>query len=82
MDESRRIVGSNFEQGMGIVDRFNFREVYVYAMGQEPWLGHIRGSRGTPQSKPIVESNRLVEACRKRGIISERLFGRKEMILE
>jgi L-ascorbate metabolism protein UlaG (beta-lactamase superfamily) len=82
MDDSRRLVGSNYEQGMGIVNRFNFREVYVYAMGQEPWLGHVRGSRPTPQSRPILESNRLVEECRRRGIVSERLFYKKEMILE
>jgi L-ascorbate metabolism protein UlaG (beta-lactamase superfamily) len=37
MDESRRLAGSNCEQGMSIVDLFNSREVYVYAMGQEPW---------------------------------------------
>jgi L-ascorbate metabolism protein UlaG (beta-lactamase superfamily) len=82
MDDSRRLVGSNYEQGMGIVNRFNFREVYVYAMGQEPWLGHVRGSRPTPQSRPILESSRLVEECRRRGIVSERLFYKKEMILE
>jgi L-ascorbate metabolism protein UlaG (beta-lactamase superfamily) len=82
MDESRRIVGSDYEQAMGIVNRFNFREVYVYAMGQEPWLGHIRGSRGTPQSRPIIESNRLVDECRKRGIASERLFCMKEMLFD
>lgn len=82
MDESRRIVSSNNKQGMGLVGRFNFREVYVYAMGQEPWLGHIRGERPTPQSMHIIESDRLVEECRKRGIVSERLVNKKEMILE
>jgi L-ascorbate metabolism protein UlaG (beta-lactamase superfamily) len=79
MDDSRRLVGSNYEQAIGMVSRFDFQEVYVYAMGLEPWLGHVRGSRSTPQSRPIIESNLLVEECRKRGIISERLFGKKEM---
>ena len=41
MDESRRLAGSNYEQGMGLVDRFGCKLVYVYAMGQEPWLGYI-----------------------------------------
>jgi len=82
MDDSRRIVGSNYEQAIEIVNRFNFREVYVYAMGQEPWLGHIRGSRSTPESRPIKESNRLIEECRRRGIVSERLFIKKEMVLK
>jgi L-ascorbate metabolism protein UlaG (beta-lactamase superfamily) len=82
MDDSRRIVSSNYKQAMGLATRFNFREVYVYAMGQEPWLGHIRGSKLAPQSKPIIESDRLVEECHRHGIVSERLFGMKEMILE
>jgi L-ascorbate metabolism protein UlaG (beta-lactamase superfamily) len=82
IDESRRIVGSNCQQAMEIVKRFNFREVYIYAMGQEPWLSHIRGAKSTPQSRPIVESNRLIQTCRNQGVYSERLYGCKEMILE
>ena len=35
MDQSRRLAGSNFERGIGMVDRFRCKEVYVYAMGQE-----------------------------------------------
>jgi hypothetical protein len=79
MDESRRLNGSDFEQAMNIVRRFNFREVYVYAMGQEPWLSYIMSLKYTPESRPIVESNRLVEECRRQGLIAERLFGRKDV---
>jgi L-ascorbate metabolism protein UlaG (beta-lactamase superfamily) len=81
MDDSRKIVSSNYEQALGLVGRFNFRNVYVYAMGQEPWLGHIRGSRPTAESGHIIESNRLIEECRRRGIVSERLYCKKEMVL-
>ena len=82
MDESRRLSGSNFEQGMHIVNTFNCREAYVYAMGQEPWLNYIMSVKYTEQSRPITESNRLIEACKQRGIIAERLFGEKEILLE
>jgi L-ascorbate metabolism protein UlaG (beta-lactamase superfamily) len=82
MDDSRKIVSSNYEQARELASRFNFRKVYVYAMGQEPWLGHIRGSKPTPQSGYIIESDRLIEECHRRGIVSERFFGRKELILE
>ncbi len=82
MDESRRLAGSNYEQGSSIVDLFHCREVYVYAMGQEPWLNYIMSIKYTAESRPIVESNRLIEACRQRGIIAERLFGEKEILLE
>jgi L-ascorbate metabolism protein UlaG (beta-lactamase superfamily) len=82
MDESRRLAGSNYEQGMNIVDRFNCREAYVYAMGQEPWLNYIMSIKYTAESRPIVESNRLIQACRERGVIAERLFGEKEILIE
>ena len=69
MDESRRLSGSNFDQAMHIVNTFNCREAYVYAMGQEPWLNYIMSIKYTEQSRPIVESNRLIEACKERGKI-------------
>jgi L-ascorbate metabolism protein UlaG (beta-lactamase superfamily) len=82
MDESRRLSGSNFEQGMHIINTFHCREAYVYAMGQEPWLNYIMSIKYTEQSRPIVESNRLIKACMERGIIAERLFGEKEILVE
>lgn len=82
IDEQRRLSGSNYKQGMSIIDTFNCREAYVYAMGQEPWLNYIMSIKYTEQSRPIVESNRLIEECKERGIIAERLFGEKEILLE
>jgi len=80
MDQSRRFNGSNYERGIGIVNRFNCKDVYVYAMGQEPWLTYALSLRYTDESNPIIHSNKLVEDCRSRGIESERLFGKKEII--
>jgi L-ascorbate metabolism protein UlaG (beta-lactamase superfamily) len=79
-DRDRRLAGSNYEQALQMVERFSPREVYVYAMGLEPWLNHIMSLKYTEQSNPIVASNRLVSECQARGIPAERLFGRKEMI--
>jgi L-ascorbate metabolism protein UlaG (beta-lactamase superfamily) len=82
MDESRRLSGSNYEQGMNLIHRFGCREAYVYAMGQEPWLNYIMSIKYTAESRPIVESNRLLQACQEHGIIAERLFGEKEILLD
>jgi|ERR1044071_1887443 L-ascorbate metabolism protein UlaG (beta-lactamase superfamily) len=82
MDESRRLSGSNCVQGMSIIDLMRCREVYVYAMGQEPWLSYISSIKYTAESRPIVESDRLVKQCRERGIVAERLFGEKEILIE
>lgn len=80
-DESRRLSGSNCEQGMHLVEQFGCREVYVYAMGQEPWLNYIMSLKYTEESRPIVESNRLIRTCEQKGLIAERLFGEKEILL-
>jgi len=80
MDESRRLAGSNFDQAVDLVRKFNCKECYVYAMGQEPWLDYVMNLKYTPESPPIRESNRLIEECQANGIIAERLFGRKEVL--
>jgi L-ascorbate metabolism protein UlaG (beta-lactamase superfamily) len=81
MDQSRRLSGSNYERAIDIVNKFDFKNVYVYAMGQEPWLNYIMSIKYTEQSNPIQASNRLIADCRARGIDSERLFGEKEIFL-
>lgn len=80
-DQSRRLDGSNYEKAIDIVDRLNPNQVFVYAMGHEPWLTYLTSIQYTDQSRPIVDSNRLVEECRSRGLESERLFGHKEIYL-
>jgi L-ascorbate metabolism protein UlaG (beta-lactamase superfamily) len=80
-DRTRRLAGSNYERGMAIIDELKPREVYVYAMGQEPWLSYITSIKYTDESNPIIASNRLIATCRERGLASERLFGEREMFL-
>jgi L-ascorbate metabolism protein UlaG (beta-lactamase superfamily) len=81
-DQSRRLAGSDFNKGMSLVDIFKPKEVYVYAMGQEPWLEFISSIKYTAESNPIVQSNNLVDECKKIGIIAERLFGEKELLYD
>lgn len=80
-DHSRRLAGSNYERALAIVDQFHCKEVYVYAMGQEPWLNHVMSIKYTDKSNPIIHSNHLIDTCRTRGITAERLFGEKEILL-
>lgn len=79
-DGSRRLAGSNYDRGKALVDNFNPKEVYVYAMGQEPWCEFISSIKYTDESHPIVQSNLLVEDCKERDIVAERLFGEKELL--
>jgi len=79
-DQSRRLSGSDCEKGMSVIDIFKPSEVYVYAMGQEPWCEFISSIKYTDESNPIVQSNKLVQQCSERGIVAERLFGEKEIL--
>jgi L-ascorbate metabolism protein UlaG (beta-lactamase superfamily) len=82
MDQSRRFNGSNYDAAIEIVNVLKPSRVYVYAMGQEPWLTFLTSLNYNEESCQIVESNRLVEECRRRGLTAERVFCRKEIVLD
>ncbi len=81
IEQSRRLNGSDYEKAFDIVNNLNPQQVYVYAMGQEPWLKYLTSIQYTDESHPIVESNKLVAACQSKGIESERLYCYKELFL-
>lgn len=81
MDQSRKLNGSNYEQAIDIVSQTRPKQVYVYAMGLEPWLTYLTSLHYADDALPMVESNRLLEACRGRDIDAERLYCRKEVHL-
>lgn len=80
-DKERTLSGSDFKKAWPIVEKSQCKNAYVYAMGQEPWLGYIMALQYNQDSPQIVQSNLFIDECRKRGIESERLFGRKEWII-
>lgn len=82
MDGSRRLAGSDCDKGLSLVNIFNPKELYVYAMGQEPWVEFISSIKYTDESNPIVQSDKLVQICRSRGMVAERLFGEKELLYD
>jgi L-ascorbate metabolism protein UlaG (beta-lactamase superfamily) len=78
-DMARRLDGSDAAKAMRLVDQFHPKQVYIYAMGQEPWLGHVSNIVYTEKSHPIIESNKVLEACRSRGAVAERLYLTREI---
>jgi L-ascorbate metabolism protein UlaG (beta-lactamase superfamily) len=81
MDQSRRFDGSNSEKAIKLVELLGPSQVYIYAMGLEPWLTHLTSLNYSQTSPQIVESNKLIDYCRGRGLQAERLFCQKEIIL-
>jgi L-ascorbate metabolism protein UlaG (beta-lactamase superfamily) len=78
-DESRRLSGLNCERARHAVDEFDPQRVFVYAMGQEPWLKYIMGLAYKPDSIQLREAAALVEFCRSIGIPAERPYIQLEM---
>lgn len=81
MDQSRRLDGSDCEKAMDIIRRFDCKEVYIYAMGQEPWLGYITSIEYTDTSRPITESDKLMQRCHQENRKAERPYASKEIYL-
>ena len=76
---SRRLNGSNFQQALGMVETFKPEEVYIYALGMEPWYKYFMGIEYDDDSEQIIESNKLINACSEINIKAERLFGKKTL---
>lgn len=81
VDQSRRARGSNGDEAVSMIERLGFTSVFVYAMGQEPWLSHILDNELSDESVSLKESKRLMEYCATRGITAEHLFAKKELFV-
>ncbi len=80
MDQSRRLNGSNSGRAIEIIERLSPRHVYVYAMGREPWLGHVMAMGYTEASPQIVEARKLLAWCRERGLTADMPYGQAEFL--
>ena len=81
-DESRRLSGLNCERARHAVDEFDPQSVFVYAMGQEPWLKYIMGLAYKPDSIQLREAAALLEYCHSIGIPAQKPYIRHEMFFD
>lgn len=77
--ESRRLSGSNFEQAFPMVRAFDPKQLYVYAMGMEPWYEYFMGIAYGEDSKQLAEAKKLIDACATIDVKAEILFGSKSV---
>ena len=80
LEQSRRLNGADCERALALVDALRPRQVFVYAMGEEPWLTFIMGRAGAA-SIPSQNADQFVDQCRRRGVAAERLFGSHTVVL-
>lgn len=77
-DESRRLSGLDSQRAWNVIQEFHASNVFVYAMGQEPWLRYIMGLEYTPESIQLREVASLLQRCELQGIKAQHLLIRAE----
>jgi len=77
VNESRRFNGSDCASAERMIAVFEPGEVYVYALGMEPWFKYFMGMDYDENARQIHESDRLLASCAGRGIHAERLFAKR-----
>ena len=78
MSDSRTLSGSNAEQAAGIMTELGASEAYVYAMGEESWLGHVMATTYNEDSYQLKQVAEFVAWCADHGIKSDHLLGQAE----
>jgi L-ascorbate metabolism protein UlaG (beta-lactamase superfamily) len=78
MSDSRTLSGSNAEQAAGIMTDLGASEAYVYAMGEEKWVGHVMATTYNDDSYQLKQVDEFMAWCADNGIKSDHLFGQHE----
>jgi L-ascorbate metabolism protein UlaG (beta-lactamase superfamily) len=79
MDQSRRLNGSNAARGIELVRRLNPKQVHIYAMGQEPWMGHVMAMGYHENSPQLIEARKLIAWCQERSITATQPYVQAEL---
>ena len=81
-DQSRRLNGSDFERGLKVIESLGCKNVYVYAMGAEPWLQFVTSIDPAEDTVPAVNAKKLIDHCHSIGITAHRLFGSADTTID
>ncbi|CAM5422301.1 MBL fold metallo-hydrolase [Streptomyces avidinii] len=80
MSNSRKLSGSNAEQAAAIMTELGATEAYVYAMGEEDWLGHVMATTYTEDTYQIKQIEEFLTWCKDRDITAGHLFKQQEWV--
>jgi L-ascorbate metabolism protein UlaG (beta-lactamase superfamily) len=78
MSDSRTLSGSNAEQAAAIMSELGALEAYVYAMGEEPWLGHVMATSYNEDSFQLKQIDEFTTWCAQRKIPAGHLYKQRE----
>jgi len=67
LDQSRRTKGSDSTAAFELLNAVGGKRVYIYAMGNEPWLQYGMGLGLNEESVQVKEANKVIEMARAQG---------------
>jgi len=77
---ARRLNGSDADEALQIMSTLGADRIFLYALGEEPWLQHVMATNYTPESYQLVQAASLEAACVERSIEFRHLFGRATIV--
>jgi L-ascorbate metabolism protein UlaG (beta-lactamase superfamily) len=78
---SRRLNGSNTDEAIELIGSLGARRMFVYAMGEEPWLQHVMATNYTSDSYQMQQIDGLRSWCGDNSVEFAHLFGRADIAL-
>lgn len=82
VEQSRRSKGCDSSRAQMLLQAVGAENLYVYAMGREPWLEYLLGLALTENSTQVTEARKLLTEAERRGYAESRLlYGKDEIYL-
>jgi len=75
----RRLNGADAEEALEIISSLGARRIFVYALGEEPWLQHVMATNYSDESYQLVQAGVLAERCAEAGVEFRHLFGKADI---
>ncbi|MDR7276963.1 MBL fold metallo-hydrolase [Catenuloplanes atrovinosus] len=78
MAETRKMSGSDAAQAAEIVTELGAEEAYIYAMGEESWLGHVMATSYNEDSYQLQQIAKFETWCANKGVKFAHLLDQHE----
>ena len=73
-EQTRRYKGCDSSRALEIIEALGVRELYIYAMGLEPWLEYLLGLALDEDSEQLKQAGVLLNRARERGMTTAKLL--------
>jgi len=80
--QSRRSKGSDSAAALNLLQAVKSDQVYIYALGREPWLQYFMALEPEDNDAYMIEINKLLAPCKDSGFVdARRLYGKDDIFL-